>query len=223
MPASGPAFRRARAGAAALARLVLAAEEAAGERAPGDHSEALELAGRHDLLLDVAHDQAVLRLVASEAGVVVPLADGHRLHQPPAFVVAAGDVAHLASAHEIVEGAEHLLQWRLLVDVVDEVEVDMLHAEPAQAVVQRLEDVGARHAGIVRPRTHRVEELGGDDGLVAPALQRVAQHGLRFAGVVGVRCVEHVDAGIERQRHQPRRLRGVGAVTEGHRPQADLL
>ena len=63
----GPSISGTRAFQGALAGLVLAGEEAAAERTPHHHAQSLELTNGNQLLLNVAHDQAVLRLIALKA------------------------------------------------------------------------------------------------------------------------------------------------------------
>ena len=54
------------------------------------------------------------------------------------------------------------------IEAVDLVEIDVIGAEPAQAVVDGMADVLARQALLVRiGRPWAVEHLGGDDHLVA--------------------------------------------------------
>ena len=55
-------------------------------------------------------------------------------------------------------------------------------------------------------------DLGGDERLVALALERLAQDLLRAAVGVDVGGVEQVDAGLEADVHQPRGLGDVGCA-----------
>ena len=148
----------------------------------------------NDLLVDVAHHEAVLRLVGRKARPAPALADPKRLHQAPRLEIRAGGVEDLALALEIVERAQHLLERRLMVDVMDVVDVDVVGLQPLQRSFDLLLDVQPRHARIVGPASHRIEELRGDDGVLAPALQRHAQHRLRHAADIGVSRVEEVHA-----------------------------
>ena len=64
------------------------------------------------------------------------------------------------------------------IEAVDLVEVHVVGPEAAQAVVDGVEDVLAREAALVGVVAHRVEDLGGDDDLVAPRaefLERAAE------------------------------------------------
>ena len=66
-----------------------------------------------------------------------------------------------------MEGLERLLDRGLVVPAVDLVEVDVVGAEPSEARVDRAEDVLAGEAAVVRARTHRPVDLGGEDDRVA--------------------------------------------------------
>src|SRR5688500_18323347 len=68
----------------------------------------------------------------------------------------------------------------------------------------------------------RVEALGGDYQVVAPAADQPAEDLLRLAGVVLVGGVEEVDAGVARGAEHARRLGGVGVAAERHRAHAKL-
>jgi len=83
---------------------------------------------------------------------------------------------------------------------MDLVEVDVIHAEPLQRGVDRLHDVLAREAARVSARAHRVEDLGGDDDLVALGefLQGAAEDLLARADRIHVGRVEEIDAAFER-------------------------
>ena len=90
----------------------------------------------------------------------------------------------------------------VVVEAVDLVEVDVVHAEPPQRVVDGVHDVLARQAALVGVVAHRVVDLGGDDHLVARGaeiLQRPAGDLLAGAARVHVGGVEEVDPGLERR------------------------
>ena len=199
----------------------LEGRDAAAERRPGHAAQPLELQRGHDLLVDVAHDQSIAA-GSRRTLPAVDVAQPQRLHQPPCLEVRARGVEHLALAHEVVEGAQHLLERRRVVDVVDEEDVDIVGLQPLQHGLDLLLDVQPRHAEIVGPRAHRVEQLAGDHRLVPLALQRLSQHGLRRAADIGVRRVEEVDAGGQRRIDHPACAGLVGAVAEGHGAEADL-
>ena len=77
------------------------------------------------------------------------------------------DIAHLAGLNDIVQRFEYLLDRRVVVETVDLIEVDIIHAKPPQAVVDLGEDRFARKPGAIGAGTHPAIHLGGDDDLVA--------------------------------------------------------
>src|SRR4029077_11264587 len=161
------------------------------------------------------------------------LPDPQRLdHPPPAEVHAAGlheraggdaQVAHLALADEVAERAERLVERRLPVVAVDLVEFDPVGAQPAQALLHLQEDVPARRAAIEHPTGSGHEDLGGDDGFLAPALERLADDLLRLSHRVAVRGIDEGDALVERAAHDPDALVVVGVPppSQRHRAEAD--
>ncbi len=95
---------------------------------------------------------------------------------------------------------ERFLDRRVVVPTVDLVEIDVIHAEAAQARVDLGEDRFARQPGAVRAGAHPAINLGGDDDLVAAGklLDCAAEDFLAVAERVAVRGIEEVDAGFER-------------------------
>ena len=143
----------------------------------------------------------VLGLRRDERREVGRVDDAGRLGDAPALEVRAADVAQLAVAHEVVEGAQRLVERRRRVRPVQLVEVDVVRAEPPQRALEGVDDVPPRRALAQLPRrgvgcgcalggvaraledARAIEgralaggarELGGDDRLVAAAAQRLA-------------------------------------------------
>ena len=158
-----------------LAAADLAGQPAPAQRAPDDRADLLVERQRHQLPFVVAADQRVVRLMGDIAGQAVFLRDRQRLHQVPAGEVRAADVADLAGAHQVVQRAEHFLDRRRRVEGVQLIEVDVVGAQPPQAPLDGADQVVARGADVVRPGADAEGRLGGDDDLVAPALDRLAQ------------------------------------------------
>jgi len=98
-----------------------------------------------------------------------------------------------------------LLQRRLPVPFVHEVEVDPVGPQPPQAVLAGADQVPARYAAVVRAVAHAEACLGGDQHSVALVAKRLADDRLGRALRVDVGGVEHVDARIERHVDQPAR------------------
>ena len=195
-------------------RRTLPGEPAPAERTPDDRAHLLIEGQRHQLPFVIAADQRVIGLVGDVAGQAVLFRNRQRLHQVPAGEVRAADVADLAGAHQIVERAQHLLDGRQGVEAVQLIEVDVVGAQPPQAGLDGPNQVMARRADVVGPRAGAKRPLGGDDHLIAAALDRLAQDLLGHAARVDVGRVEHGEAGFEADIDEPRGL-GHVAVAPG--------
>lgn len=95
---------------------------------------------------------------------------------------------------------------------MDLVEIDIVRAETAQAVLGGL-------ANVLRPRAlaRLIElhaELGGDHHLSPPAAESAAQILLAVALVIDVCGIEEINAGIERGLHHAAGLRFIHAPSE---------
>ncbi len=108
-------------------------EEAARQWRPDDHAEAALERERQDLVLDVAHEVAVLVLERRDR------ADRERALDLLGAMVRQTAVPDLSLGDELEDGAPRLLDRHGRIAVVRLQEIDLLAAEPAQA---RL-DVGA--------------------------------------------------------------------------------
>ena len=138
--------------------------------------------------------------MTDEAGPAVLLGDAEGAGELPGVHRRGADIAGLAGLHDIVQRFERLLDRRLVVETVDLIEVDIVHAEPAQAVVDLGEDRLARQAGAIGAGTHPAVDLGRDHHLVAAGeiLDRPAEDLLAGAERIAIRGVEEIDAGFER-------------------------
>ncbi len=78
-----------------------------------------------------------------------------------------------------------------MVETVDLIEVDVIHAEPTQAVVDLGEDRLPRKPGSIGAGTHPAINLGGDHDLVAACeiLDRAAEDFLAVAERIAVSSV----------------------------------
>ena len=70
--------------------------------------------------------------------------------------------------HDIVQGLERLFDRRLVIPAMDLIEIDIIHAEPAEAVVDLGHDRLARKALAIGVLPHLPVDLGGQDKLIAP-------------------------------------------------------
>jgi hypothetical protein len=115
---------------------VLAGQPAPAERTPREQPEPVLLAGRDDLQLGLADQQAVRGLQGDRHGQVVALGQVDRLLHLPAGEVRQAGVADLPRRDGVVEEPQRLLQRRVRVPGVQLVEVDVLDPEPAQRRVE---------------------------------------------------------------------------------------
>ena len=186
---------------------VLAAEQAARQRAPHQDAHLFVDRQRDELVLGLAVQQGVVDLLADVPLQPETLRRAERLHEVPGRVVGAPDVADLAVVHEGVEGVEDLLHRRHAVPLVHLVEVDVVGAQAPQARLARPDEVMAGEPGVVGTVAHGEARLGGDQDVLAPALEDLAHDLLGTPGGVDVRRVDQVDAGLERLVDQGTRLR----------------
>jgi hypothetical protein len=116
---------------------------------------------------------------------------------------------------------DRLLERRRRIDAVDLVQVDVIEAEPPEALIDRVEDVAARQPGVVDALADPAAHLGRDHQVAAPhaePAQRLADQPLALALVVDVGGVEEVDAGVERRAQLAGD--GVDAELADHLPEA---
>jgi hypothetical protein len=89
------------------------------------------------------------------------------------------------------------------------IEIDVVHAQPAKTVVDRMHDVLARQPAIVRVIAHRHVNLRRNDDAIAPGLeifQSTAQNFLALSGRVHVRRVEIINSEFDRFANEWTRL-----------------
>ena len=104
------------------------------------------------------------------------------------------------------------------------VEIDDVHAEPREARVAGLRDVGRTpvHEVTLAVRAPDIAELGGEDDALAPPLERAPERLLVVPPAVQVRGVEEVHTPVERGMDHADGLLVVAlAVRPGHRHQAE--
>jgi hypothetical protein len=107
------------------------------------------------------------------------------------------DVSDLALGDEVSERLQRLLDVDAGVRAVQLIEVYPVCLQPPQRVLDGAHYPAARSPAAVGVFPHRVEELGGEDGVVAATLERFADDFLGLAGPVDVGGVGEVDASVE--------------------------
>jgi len=208
---------------------VLAGQQATGQGVVGNHRQPFLGAERQQVALEAAEQQVVARLHRGEGGQVPGLAAPEGARHLGGRPVGDADVAGLARLRHPVERLQRFVQGRVGVVGVELVEVDVVGAQPAQRGLDRVEDVPARHALVPGLRPHPADALGGDDEVVAAALQPAAQDLLGAAGGADVPAegidvgrVQEVDAGLGGGVEDGPAVRLVALQAEGHGAQAEL-
>ena len=114
-------------------------------------------AERHELMLDDALGQRIFELQRRNRLIAAQFGDRLRAAGVPGRHVGQADMADLAGAHQIVQRAHHLLGRRQPVPGMQEVEVDIIGAQPLQRSFDRAQDVLAAVAAGVRIAGLRVD------------------------------------------------------------------
>src|SRR5262252_5937507 len=79
-------------------------------------------------------------LHADKAGPAVSLSDAEGAGELPSVHRGGADIACFTGLNDIVQRFEHLLDRRVVIETMDLIEVDIIHTEPMQAVVDLRED-----------------------------------------------------------------------------------
>ncbi|OLE01771.1 MAG: hypothetical protein AUG91_00315 [Actinobacteria bacterium 13_1_20CM_4_69_9] len=135
------------------------------------------------------------------------------------------EVAHAprldqADLQKPLERAGRLLERRVRIEIVCEIEVHRVDSEAVEARLELARHPGARHP-VVGARLHRIERLGDDHGPIAAACDPVPDPLLASSAAVRVGGVERADAERPRGVHQLQRLLLALALAEERRRGAD--
>jgi hypothetical protein len=185
------------------------------------------LGHREHLALDGSRQDRVRRLLGDRTYVPALARDVLRLDELRGQERRGPDVADLPGVHEVAERSQGLVDVGVGLGPVHLVEVDPLGLQPAQAVLDLLDDPAARVAEPVDVVSHAPVELRGQDDVVATPAQGLADDDLGLAVRVHVGGVDQVDAGVERALDDADALGvvGVAVAPEHHRAErqrADL-
>src|SRR6185436_409103 len=129
------AQRHARAVRVGPPRAVLARQPSPGERAEGGEGDAARAAGGEELTLRRAIEQAEGVLHAAERRPAAGLAGAERERHLRGRDVARADLPHLPGAYAVVERAQRLLERRLRIPLVHQVEVEPIGLQAREARV----------------------------------------------------------------------------------------
>jgi hypothetical protein len=89
-------------------------------------------------------------------------------HAKPVIDIGSGPhagspVQHLALVDQIVNRAERFVQRRVGIEAVAEENIDVLHVEPLERLINRLDDMLARQPAIIDIVAHGPVRFGADD------------------------------------------------------------
>src|SRR5882672_7038282 len=182
------------------------AQHTVSQRAVGHDGDLLRRAIGEDLGLHAAveHVPGVLHDVDSA--------------EPRAFLdlrqaeIGHADEAHLALPDDVVECAHRLFERCVGIGPMHEIDVDVISAEPLQALVDRGEDALPAAVAAVWHFLVADAEFGRDDDVVAAASERPRQRLLGHAHAIGLGRVETIDAAIDRLRDRALELALVNST-----------
>src|SRR5580658_5795963 len=130
----------------------------------------------------------------------------------PTGEIRASDVADFAAFDESVESRKSFFDRSKRVEAVYVVDVDVIDAEAAEAVVAGLEKVMARGAEIVGAIAHGERGFRGDQNAIALAGDGFAEDFLGRAARVDVGGVKKIDAGFKAYVHKASSFGDVAAA-----------
>lgn len=180
----------------------LAGQQAVGEREVREHADAVVEGRRDQLALDRTLQQRPLVLRRHEGDRAGLAGDVRGFGELPAGEVGVPDVADLALGDQLGERGQGLGHRGGRVGAVQLEEVDVVGVEAAQGLLHGTPNVGAATAGTGGgPVLHVhavVTELGGEDDLVAAALEGLPEVDFGAAGAaVDVGGVQEGDARVQ--------------------------
>jgi len=111
-------------------------------------------------LLDIPMNQAVLGLAAVR-GVVAVTTDFQAFTNAIGGPFGEAPIQDLPLGNQIVHGADGFVKWRLGVEAVALVEIEVVGSEPLEARMTRFHDVLARQALVVGPLGHGEKDFAG--------------------------------------------------------------
>jgi len=197
-----------------LAAAVLPREQPIGQREIRQECQALAPAFGQYFGFGCAAQQAVFVLHADETRARA----GRMVHGALRFAkslrreIGAADLAHFPFAHEFVQRAQRFRDRRAGIGLMELIQVDVVRAQSAQAVLGGLANVLRLRAMARLIELHA--ELAGNDGFTPPASEGTAEILLAVAFIVDVGGVEEIDAGVERGLHDAAGLDGIDAPSE---------
>jgi len=177
-------------------------------------------AGRQDLDFRHPVEQVVIGLAHHRRRDIGPFAGAHHLGNAPAAEIRQAEVADLPLPHQVAQRAHRLVQVFLVEVAVQVEDVDVVGAEPAQAVLGFPHDPLARIVRLVGLAAHCIAQLGGQHPVVALACQQPPDHQFGCALGVDIGGIDEVDAVVPRRGDDAAGFGLVGLIAKHHGAQA---
>ena len=162
--------------------LVFSRKKSAGQRIVRNDANALIAAERQQLRFDIPMKQIIARLHAIVAGQAVPGADADRERELPGGIIRAAEIADFALPDAVIERAQRLFERRLRIEAVRLIEIDVIGLQPAETIIDGLDDMPPGQSLVVRPRPNFHAALGRQHEAIALPLQPAADDFLGASG-----------------------------------------
>src|SRR5205085_4248802 len=128
-----------------------------------NYSNALVATEGNHLSLFFAIEKIILVLHGDELRQAVGLSERLQLCKLEGVHARCADVERLAGADHCIEPLKYLLEGRKRIEAMDLIEIDIVGAEAAQAVVDGMPNVFPRQSLLIGVGSRCEEDLGGDD------------------------------------------------------------
>ena len=175
---------------------IFSAEQTARNGRIRNHADAIFQAHGAMLAFELgAMHQIVVRLKRIVARQIKSIAGPQRFHQMPRRQIGTADVANFTGFHQIIHGAQRLIEWGLFVPEVRLIQIDIVGLQTSQRSLACIQNMLAAQALIVGARAHRSTHFRGQDDLIARlSLQPLADQFFGHAARIA-RCPARVDIG----------------------------
>jgi len=180
---------------------ILAGQKAPAQRAPWDEADAVGPGHRDQFAFDAPVEDVIGRLLGYEAVQAQLLGGPEGLHDLPGGESAGAEIANFAGAHEIVEGAQGLVDSYFRAGPVHLIDVDVVGLQAFEAGFALFDDMAATAAGGVWiVVVHSAMDFGREDdaATAAVAFQGLAGNLFAAAATVDVCRVQEVETCVQR-------------------------
>lgn len=123
----------------------------------------------NDLQLNSPGGQIVETLLGDQAKKMTGRGNGLGRRNVPAREIAATDIKHFSLLNKEFHGLPDLFPWRMAIDVMHLIDVNMVGLKPSQTVLAGLANMVSRKTAIVRTGSHRLIDFRRQNDTVSPA------------------------------------------------------